>query len=365
MAKLLVTYTQGKNQLQIFEDKDAADGHNYIAEFDGERSISATEFRTAVRQSFQKHKFNPFAVTPPYSEDHPHQNLSNAELFEREFRAHPRLEGWTPLHPGLFVRKDAQIEIVSIETWGHDGMFNRNQYKAVTYSIIEPDSADRVGSAVYKQNSTHAINTKVLGQKFRALLNTGTKLNTEISEPPFSFGGDIKSPEEIPPRWREAYWRLSKCQNLLELPLNLRRSRALLEEAYELGLSVREAELAEAHEADAKRGARVSLGGAEGGNKSGAKSSKHAARWKMNLAKWLQPIIAACVANKQGGISREDIAAIAEKQWPKDGFAGTPGLHKQISPPTRVTLVKILKDLEQQGQIKRPSSPRGRKKQSE
>ena len=266
--------------------------------------------------------------------------------------------------------------------------FQMYRTRTVKYQIVQPSGQSEMRVAHFtKSNGHYFYDVVALRAHLEAAIGEDVLTHLEKLDQSLDADCDGKSSEElndilskdrlpsIPQSYlKSAFWllcdHLRNMENIEEILKPLGVDGALLFSAirrqinftFEIAITLREGVLEEQHLADALRGKAVVSGGNRGGCALGKRNKAQAVAWKNNFGVWLQPFIAEEVAKSRGrGISRDRAAEVAEKHWPETGFAGLPGLSRQIQKPSRPTLTNALRALEKSGVIDRKIAPKGRK----
>jgi DNA-binding HxlR family transcriptional regulator len=308
-------------------------------------------------------------------------------------KSDPQLAGWQPAGYGVCGPLDATIVIESIQT--KDSRLEPCDKIEVSYKIELPSGGiQREKASFVKPRTPKVHNLRALRAYIEAVVGEDiTVFDEQVLQPVKDaiekHGGvanmrdhEIRAVCDKVVDQRKAFPPIPEeylesavtplCKHLREMetiaeilkPLDaegvmlLRAIERRIDSIFSLALSIRQKELEGLHLADVVRGKAVASGGGRGGRALAERSRAHASAWKLNFAEWFQPLISRQSSGR--GMSRDDAVDLARKEWPKEGFAGLPGLPRQMAFPSRQTMLNTLKDLEKDGLITRKSPPKGR-----
>jgi len=302
----------------------------------------------------------------------------------------PRLIDWEPLGFGLIGPTGSKLVVENIEE-DNRNLFEKIQYCEVQFRIeLSSGEVERSTARFQRYRIGHVHDVAALRALLEATIGEdiiihGDKLNRSFRdecegkcvEERSALVEKDRLPSVSSVYLKRTFWRLFDHLNeiaaiakILE-PLGdegeilLKAIENRINIIFRLAVDLRQGELGEQHLADALRGKAVISGSNRGGRSLAERNSAHAATWKRNFGQWLQPLIQERVSQAPGRkISRDKVAELAERNWPKDGFAGLQGLPRQKEIPSRQTLLNALVDLEKAGIIDRKSPPRSPKPQN-
>lgn len=304
----------------------------------------------------------------------------------------PRLAGWEPSDLGICGPKGSKFTIKKIEK---DENFSTQPTCTVHYNIHHPSGEDEPSIAFFTRRETPYVYDvaalrsyveKAIGEDIfdycdrldrpydEAIERHGSLSNMDAAQRS-AIGAEMKAAKEnalkpIEPHLKEIVRPLHyhlDCMRVIEEiiePLGeegkvlLRAIENRINDMFGFALDLRQKELESLHLSDAIRGKAVASGGDRGGRALAERSSAHAAAWKLNFAKWFQPLISQHSSGR--GMSRDRAIDLAYENWPKDGFEGLPGQPRQRAFPSRQTMLNTLKSLENSGTITRKRPPKGR-----